>query len=155
MSKCNKTVVDHITPNSSRISHPYNDNIIVQIVRNYINLLHRRIGRKSSIHSEQLEDKIAKLERRNEPLNRQTPQSYTQQNLCAKIYHYDLYWPLPPFEHCFVEIGCKLDIIKGTYKAGVSYVLVYQVYNNSWSSFNTIPTHSTPFPSRARFRSRD
>ena len=35
-SKCNKTVVDHITPNSSRISHPYNDNIRVQIVRNYI-----------------------------------------------------------------------------------------------------------------------
>ena len=36
-SKCNKIIVDHITPNSSRISHPYNDNIIVQIVRNYIN----------------------------------------------------------------------------------------------------------------------
>ena len=51
---------------------------------------------KSSIHSEQLEDKIAKLEHKNEPLNRQTPQSYTpQQNLCAKIYQYDLYWPLP------------------------------------------------------------
>ena len=60
-------------------------------------LLHRRIGEiKSSIHSEQHEDKMAKLERRNEPLNRQTPQSYTpQQNLCAKIYQYDLYWPLP------------------------------------------------------------
>ena len=54
-----------------------------------------------------------------------------------------------------MEIGCKLDIFKGTYKAGVSYVLAYQVYNNSWSSFNTIPTHSTPFPSRARFRSWD
>ena len=51
-------------------------------------LLHRRIGGiKSSIHSEQPEDKIAKLEHRNEPLNRQTP----QQNLCAKIYQYDLY----------------------------------------------------------------
>ena len=61
------------------------------------NLLHRRIGGiKSSLHLEQLEDKIAKLERRNESLNRQTPQSYTpQQNLCAKIYLYDLYWPLP------------------------------------------------------------
>ena len=79
-SKCNKTVVDHITRISSRIPHLYNDNIIVQIVRNYINLLHRRIGGiKSSIHSEQLEDKIAKLERRHEPLNRQTPQSYTPQ----------------------------------------------------------------------------
>ena len=42
---------------------------------------------KSSIHSEQLEDRIAKLEHRNEPLNRQTP----EQNLCAKIYQYDLY----------------------------------------------------------------
>ena len=64
---------------------------------NYINLLHRRIGGiKSSIHSEQLEDKIAKLESRNEPLNRPTPRSYTpQQNLCAKVYQYDLYWPLP------------------------------------------------------------
>ena len=42
------------------------------------------------------EDKITKLERRNEPLNCQTPQNYTpQQNLCAKIYQYDLYWPLP------------------------------------------------------------
>ena len=77
------------------------------------NLLHRRIGGiKSSIHSEQLEDKIAKLEHRHEPLNRQTPRSYTQQKLCAKIYQYDLYWPLPPYELCFVEIGCKLDIIK-------------------------------------------
>ena len=77
-------------------------------------LLHHRIGGiKSSIHSEQLEDKIAKLERRNEPLNRQTPRSYTpQQNLCAKIYQYDLYWPLPPYENCVVEIGCKLDIFK-------------------------------------------
>ena len=44
---------------------------------------------------------------------------------------------------------------KRTYKAGVSYVLAYQVYNNSWSSFNTTHTHSTPFPSRARFRSWD
>ena len=35
---------------------------------------------------------------------------------------------------------------KETYKAGVSYVLAYQVHNNSWSSFNTILTHSTPFP---------
>ena len=35
---------------------------------------------------------------------------------------------------------------KGTYKTGVSYALTYQVYNNSWSSFNTILTHSTPFP---------
>ena len=60
-------------------------------------LLHRRIGGKSSIHSEQLVDKITKLERRNEPLNRQTPQSYTpQQNLCAKIYQYDLYWHSHP-----------------------------------------------------------
>ena len=41
-------------------------------MQNYISLLHRRIGGiKSSIHLEQLEDKIAKLERRNEPLNRQ------------------------------------------------------------------------------------
>ena len=32
---------------------------------------------------------------------------------------------------------------KGTYKAGVSYAIAYQVYNNSWSSFNTI---STPIP---------
>ena len=95
-------------------------------------LLHRCIGRiKSSIHSEQLEDKIAKLEHRHEPLNCQTPRSYTpQQNMCAKIYQYDLYWPLPSYEHCFVEIGCKLDKIKGTYKAGVSYALAYQVYNS-------------------------
>ena len=35
---------------------------------------------------------------------------------------------------------------KETYKAGVSYVLAYQVHNNGWSSFNTILTHSTPFP---------
>ena len=35
-SKCNKTIVDHITQISSRIPHPYNDNIRVQIVQNYI-----------------------------------------------------------------------------------------------------------------------
>ena len=47
-------------------------------------------------------------------------------------------------------------IPKGTYKAGVSYVLACQVYNNSWSSFNTIPTH-IPLHSlfQARFRSWD
>ena len=33
---------------------------------------------------------------------------------------------------------------KGTYKAGVSYVLAHQVYNNSWSSFNIIPTPIPP-----------
>ena len=35
---------------------------------------------------------------------------------------------------------------KGTYKAGVSYVLAYQVYlyNDSGSSFNTIPTPIPP-----------
>ena len=80
-------------------------------MRNYINYYIAALA--ECIHSEQIEDKIAKLERRNEPLYRQTPRSYTpQQNLCAKIYQYDLYWPLPPYEHCFVEIGCKLDIIK-------------------------------------------
>ena len=72
---------------------------------NYINLLHCHIGGiKSSIHSEQLEDKIAKLERRNEPLNHQSPQSYTpQQTLCAKIYQYDLYWPLPTLRALLCE----------------------------------------------------
>ena len=35
-SKCNKSIVDQITQISSRIPHPYNDNIRVQIVRNYI-----------------------------------------------------------------------------------------------------------------------
>ena len=61
-----------------------------------------------------------------------------------------------PYEHCFVEIGCKWDIVKGTYKAGVSYALAYQVNNNSLSSFNTIPTH-IPLHSlfRAMFRSWD
>jgi hypothetical protein len=34
--KCNKTIVDHITHISSWISHPYNNNIRVQIVLNYI-----------------------------------------------------------------------------------------------------------------------
>ena len=61
-----------------------------------------------------------------------------------------------PYEHCFVEIGCKWDIVKGTYKAGVSYAIAYQVNSNSLSSFNTIPTH-IPLHSlfRARFRSWD
>ena len=52
-----------------------------------------------------------------------------------------------PYEHCFVEIGCKWDIVKGTYKAGVSYAIAYQVNSNSLLSFNTIPHtfHSIPF----------
>ena len=83
-------------------------------------LLDRLIGGiNSSIHSEQLEDEITKLKRRNEPLNHQTPQSYfPQQNLCAKIYQYDLYWPLPPYENCFVEIRCKLDNQKEPIRRG-------------------------------------
>ena len=122
------------------------------------------------IHSEQLEDKIAKLERRHEPLNHQTPRSYTpQQNLCAKIYQYDLYWPLPTLWALlcgnWMQVGYNQ---KGTYKAGVSYVLAYQVHYISWSSFNTIlilepgfdpgidtpPSphhlHTTPIPSLSR-----
>ena len=61
-----------------------------------------------------------------------------------------------PYEHCFVEIGCKWGIVKGTYKAGVSYAIAYQVNSNSLSSFNTISTH-IPLHSlfRARFRSWD
>ena len=83
---------------------------------------------KSSIHSEQLEDKIAKLERRNEPLIRQTPRSYTPpQNLCAKIYQYDLYWPLPTLWALlygnWMQVGYNK---KRTYKARVSYVSAYQ-----------------------------
>ena len=31
-------------------------------------------------------------------------------------------------------------------RLGFSYVLAYQVHINSWSSFNTILTHSTPIP---------
>ena len=66
-------------------------------MRNYINYYITALAEsKGSIHSEQLEDKIAKLERRHKTLIRQTPRSYTpQQNLYAKIYQYDLYWPLP------------------------------------------------------------
>jgi hypothetical protein len=61
-----------------------------------------------------------------------------------------------PYEHCVVEIGCKWDIVKGTYKAGVSYAIAYQVNSNSLSSFNTIPTHIPLHSlSRARFRSWD
>ena len=108
-----KIVVDHIT--QILVEYHIHTTIISEYNSAELHkLLHRRIaGIKSNIQSEQLEDKIAKLERRNEPLNRQTPRSYTpQQNLCAKIYQYDLYWPLPPYEHCFVEVGCKLDIIE-------------------------------------------
>ena len=40
--------------------------------------------------------------------------------------------------------------------AGVSYALAYQVYNSSWSRFNTITTLIPPHShSRARFRSWD
>ena len=96
-SKCNKTVVHHITQISSWIPHSYHDNIRVQIVRNYIIYYIAALAEsKVALIQKQLEDKIVKLERRHEPLNRQTPRSYTpQQNLCAKIYQYDLYWPLP------------------------------------------------------------
>ena len=66
-------------------------------MRNYINYYIAALAEsKVAFIQKQLEDKIAKLERRHEPLIRQTPRSYTpQQNLCAKIYQYDLYWPLP------------------------------------------------------------
>ena len=47
----NSSRINENSANSSRIPHPYNDNIRVQIVRNYISLLYRRIGGiKSSIH---------------------------------------------------------------------------------------------------------
>ena len=54
------------------------------------------------------------------------------------------------------KFGCKWDIVKGTYKAGISYAIAYQVNSNSLSSFNTIPTHIPPHSFfRARFRSWD
>jgi hypothetical protein len=49
------------------------------------------------------------------------------------------------------KIGCRMDINKGTYKAGVSYVLAYQVFNDRWSSLNTI---STPKPPHSFFQSQ-
>ena len=89
------------------------------------NLLHHRIGGiKSSIHLEQLEDKIAKLVRRNEPLNRQTPRSYTpQQNLCAKILSVRFVLATPnPMSIALWKLDASWIYSKETYKAGVSYV---------------------------------
>ena len=57
-----------------------------------------------------------------------------------------------PYEHCFVEVGCKWGVIKRTYKAEVSYVLAYQVYISVVKFLTQIPHHSY---SRARFRSWD
>ena len=55
-----------------------------------------------------------------------------------------------PMSIAFWKMDASWIYSKGTYKARVSYVLAYQVYNNSWSSFNTIPTnippHSRPEP---------
>jgi hypothetical protein len=95
------------------------------------NLLHRRFdGNKSSIHSEQLEDKITKLERRHEPLNHQTPWSYTpQQNLCQKLISTICTGHSHPYEHCFVDLDASRLYSKETYRARVSYAIAYQVYN--------------------------
>ena len=89
-------------------------------MRNYINYYIAALAEsKVAFLQNSLKIRSPKLERRIEPLNRQTPQSYTpQQNLCVKVYQYDLYWPLSPYEHCFVEIGCKLDIIKEPIRLG-------------------------------------
>ena len=74
-----------------------------------------------------------------------------------KIYQYDLYWPLPTLWALLCGIWMQVGYNqKGTYKAGVSYVLACQVHNNSWSSFNTIHTPIPPHShSRARFWSWD
>jgi hypothetical protein len=94
------------------------------------NLLHRRIGgNKSSRQAEHLEDKIAKLERRHEPLNHQTPRSYTpQQNLCQKLISTIYTGHSHPYEHCFVDLDATWLYSKETYRAGVSYAVAYQVY---------------------------
>jgi hypothetical protein len=96
-----------------------------------LKLLHRRIGgNKSSIHSEKLEDKIAKLERRHEPLNHQTPRSYTpQQNLCQKFISTICTGHSHPDEHCFVDLDATWLYSKETYRARVSYAKAYQEYN--------------------------
>jgi hypothetical protein len=89
------------------------------------NLLHRRIGEnKSSRQAEQLEDRIAKLERRHEPLNHQTPRSYTpQQNLCQKLISTICTGHSHPYEHCFVDLDASWLYSNETYRAGASYAI--------------------------------
>ena len=113
-SRCNKTVVDHITQISSRIPHPYNDNIRVQIVWNYIIYYITALAEsKVAFIQNSLKIRSPNLSVGTNPSTVKLLGAILLSRTCVpKFYQYDLYWPLPPYEHCFMKIGCKLDIIK-------------------------------------------
>jgi hypothetical protein len=95
-SKYNKTAMDLIT--QILVEYHIHTTIILEYNSAELhNLLHRRFGgNKSSIHSEQLEDKIAKLEHRHEtPQPSNSSELYSSTEPVPKTYQYDLYWPLP------------------------------------------------------------
>ena len=147
-SKCNKTVVDHITQISSRIPHPYNDNIRVQIVRNYIiyyiaalaeskvAFIQNSLKIRSPNSSVGTNPSTVKLLRAK--LLSRTCVLKCISTICTGHSH--------PMSIALWKLDASWIYSKGTYKARVSYVLAYQVYIyiNSWSSFNTIPTPIPP-----------
>ena len=111
--KCNKTIVDHITQIFSQIPHPYNDNIRVQIVQNYINYYITALAEsKVTFIQNSLKIRSPNSSVGTNPSTSNSSELYSSaepvcQNLSVRFVR-----PLPPYEHCFVEIGYKLDIIK-------------------------------------------
>ena len=113
-SMCDKTVVDHIISNSSRISLPYNDNIRVQIVRNYINYyIAALVESKVAFIQNSLKIRSPNLSVGTNPstvkllrailLSRTFVPKFISM-ICTGHSH--------PMSIAFVEIRCKLDIIK-------------------------------------------
>jgi hypothetical protein len=95
-----------------------------------------------------LKIRLSKLEHRHEPLNHQTPRSYTpQQNLCQKFISTIYTGHSHPYEHCFVDLDATRLYSNETYRAGVSYAVAYQVYNIIDQVLTPFPHsfHSIPF----------
>ena len=129
-SKCNKTVVDHITRISSRIPHPYNDNIRVQIVRTYIiyyitalaeskvAFIQNSLKTRSPNSSIGMNPSVVKLLKAI-LLNRTCVPKFIS-TICTGHSH--------PMSIALWKLDASWIYSKGTYKDGVSYVLAYQVY---------------------------
>ena len=141
-------------PISSRIPHPYNDNIRVHKVRNYINYYIAVLAEsKVAFIQNSLKIRSLNLSVGTNPstvkllgailLSRTCVPKFIS-TICTGHSH--------PMSIALWKLDASWIYSKGTYKAGVSYVLAFQVYINSWSSFNTIPTSIPPHShSRARF----
>ena len=124
MSKCNKTVVDHIT------QIPVEYHIRVQIVRNYINYYITTLAEsKVAFIQNSLKIRSPKSSVGTNPSTVKLLRAILLSRTCVpKFISMICTGHSHPMSIALWKLDASWIYSKGTYKAGVSYVLAYQLY---------------------------